>query len=772
MPEEQAVSEPGSRPGGLPHGAAAVVLFMFFLSGVAALTYQIAWTKQLSLIFGVTVYATSAVVTAYMAGLALGSLYFGRVADRWKRPLVLFALLEAGIAGFALAFPAIATGIKHVYVVFYGPLGESHYVMSLVRFALSFLVLLIPTFLMGGTLPVLARAYVSRTKRLGGEVAGLYAVNNLGAFLGCLLAGYAFLEFLGIRGSSLLGVLLNAAVAVASLCLAARFGAAAGAAQPPVEQAADVAEAKLTGPVRVALWVFGIEGFTSLAYQMAWVRLLIFFVETDIYGVTVIVATYLVGLSLGAFLVKPWIDRVRNTFRLLGIIEIGIGVTALITIPLLPKFLSFYLPLDDALTTRGFVGWTIGRFLICFFFILVPTSFMGATMPVVSRIYVRAMKGLGRKMGIIGCLDTVGSILGAFAGGFIMIPLLGIQRTIIVTALINLALAAWMFWADPLTKRRVPFRLGFIASAAALLIAPVLLLLRPIPLINYSRIVRLERLGPGRLLFYSEDAESSVSVLDHYGVVRSLFVNQAVGAQSSRWDRASHEMVAHAPLLLHPDPKRALLIGFGIGFTTRACRVHGVDVDVAELSPGVRKANSLFTDLNQDILSDPHVYLRIDDGRNYVLGTDRKYDMIQAGIIHPALSSGNASFYSVDFYRECKRILTPDGVMCQWLPLHRIPPEDFKMLIRSFQAEFPYTSVWYKHTSDFCSLIGTPRPLAIDFQDLERRVNRPEMRDHLARSNVVDVYDFLDSFCFADDTAERALGEGPLQTDDHPYLEF
>jgi spermidine synthase len=273
MSDEQLTSEPAA-PTGLPLSTAAIVLFMFFLSGVAALTYQIVWTKQLSLVFGVTVYATSAVVTAYMAGLALGSLYFGRLVDRWKRPLVLFALLEAGIAAFALAFPAIMGVIRQVYVSFYGPLGDNHYVMSLVRFVLSFAVLLVPTLLMGGTLPVLARAYVSRTKRLGGEVAGLYAANNFGAFLGCVLAGFVFLEFLGVRGSSLLAVLLNVTVAVISLWLAARVTSGREAEQRDAPEAAAEAPAGLTRPVRAALWVFGIEGFTSLAYQIAWIRLL------------------------------------------------------------------------------------------------------------------------------------------------------------------------------------------------------------------------------------------------------------------------------------------------------------------------------------------------------------------------------------------------------------------------------------------------------------------------------------------------------------------
>jgi spermidine synthase len=286
-------------------------LFAFFLSGMAALIYQIVWAKELALVFGVTIYAASAVITAFMAGLALGSVGFGRWADRWQRPLVLFALLEVGIGALALLTPLVLSVVlKPIYVSLYGSFLDNHYVMSLVRFVMAFLVLLVPTCLMGGTLPVLSRAYVSAAKRLGGEVAELYSANNFGAFVGCMAAGYVLLELLGLRSTVSLAACLNFSVALVSLILDSRLGLrppAPGTASEPA--AADAASEQTTGlprPVKVALWVFAIEGFTSLVYQMAWLRMLIFFVNTNIYGVTAIVATYLVGLSACATLSGYW----------------------------------------------------------------------------------------------------------------------------------------------------------------------------------------------------------------------------------------------------------------------------------------------------------------------------------------------------------------------------------------------------------------------------------------------------------------------------------
>ena len=298
------------------------MLLMFFVSGVAALTYQIVWVRQLELVFGVSLYATSAVVATFMGGLAIGSLYFGRLVDRWDRPLVLFALLEAGIAAFGLVFPVIVVWLRHSYVVLYGPFGGNQYVLSLVRFLLAFLVLIVPTSLMGGTLPVIVRAYVVGTGRLGRNVATLYSANNMGAFVGCVAAGYVLLKLLGTTGTLRLAALLNLAaggnVIVHRLKTQTRI---TGSRAPTKQQTtAPIERGRLGYPVRVALWVLGLQGAASLVYQMAWIRTLIFIVHTDIFGVTAIVGTFLAGLSLGAFLCRRWIDRLRNPYLALGVI--------------------------------------------------------------------------------------------------------------------------------------------------------------------------------------------------------------------------------------------------------------------------------------------------------------------------------------------------------------------------------------------------------------------------------------------------------------------
>lgn len=779
-PEQPAAS---GEPPSVRHAPPRAAVLMFFLSGVAALIYQVVWIKEMAQVFGVTLYASSAVVASFMAGLALGSLLFGRMADRWREPLALFALIQVGIGAFGLAFPFVLALVKQVYVAAYGPLGDSHFAMSLVRLAMIFPVLLVPTALMGGTLPVFVRAVARRRDRLSSDVAGLYSANNAGAFVGCLAAGYFLLERLGLDGGLRLAVGLNGVVVLMALMLMRRRAGEPAALSEPAALPAAGRPARLDGPVRVALWVFGLEGFTSLVYQMAWLRMLIFFVRADVFGVTAIVGTYLLGLSLGAWLSRLWVDRLRSPLRALGAIEAAIGLTALGTLAALPLLMGVHryvrqlvahLPgeLWSSLTYSG------ANFAVTALAILAPTVFMGATLPVVSRIYAAGRPELGRRMGVLGCLDTVGSVFGALAGGFLLVPLVGIQRTIIVTAMMNLALACWAFAACPASQkgRRAAVRV----SALALACTGLLLVLRPQPLVRYAPVLR--QLISQEIVEYHEDLVATISVVGaDSSRVRYLVVDHYVTGDTSPQDRPSHELVMHIPLLIHPAPRRALQVGLGMGLGVGACLAHDVPVDVVELSASMVRVHSRFRDCfelyrrrygDRSILSDRRVRLRIEDGRNYVLATPERYDVIQVGVFHPNLTAGAAGFYSVDFYEDCRRILTDDGIFTQWLPIHGVPHEDIKTILRTFLTAFSHGTVWHKQSAGYCMLLGTKVPLRIDYQRVAEREQAPIVREYLARCEVRDAVDLLDSFCLGPEAVRRAVGGGPLQTDRHPLLEY
>jgi len=756
-------------------GARRLMIALFLLSGSAALIYQIVWVRALELVFGVSLYATAAVVAAYMGGLALGSVWFGRLVDRVARPMRLFAMLQGGIALFALLFPTILDGLRWVYVGLYPHLGDHPALMSGVRGLLAFTVLLIPTSLMGGTLPVITRAMTSGREHVGRDVASLYSANNLGAFIGCVLTGYVFLEALGIPQTTWLAVGLNVVVMAVAWALQGKSAAVA----EDIDDAP--AAAALSVPLQVALWVFAIEGVTSLIYQMAWVRTLVFFVSTNIYGVTAIVATFLAGLALGAWISRRFVDRLRNPWFALGGIEVGIALSALLTLVLLPHMLGIHFSVVQAVLgdVSKRVAISAGNFGLTLVVIAIPTAFMGATLPVLTRIYITGRAGLGRRMGLLGCLDTVGSVAGALAAGFLLIPLLGAQRTIALAAVINLALAAWIFAVDPTTKRSRFRRPALYITVATLLATSVLLISRPRPVIESSFILTDNPML--ELISWHDDHVASVAVVEKKGHGRRLYVNDEAVGSSGRMDRYSHEIEIHQTLLLHPQPERMLTIGVGLGMGVAAALSHDVKIDAVELSAGVIELNTAFDAAfdryrmergGTTPLQDPDVRVRVEDGRNYVLGTAERYDVVHVGGFHPLRSSSAAGFFTRDFLEQSKRVLRPGGHVAMWLPTHGIPVDDFKIIVRTFVAAFPHATVWHKHAAGCLLFVGSLTPLTIDYQRFVQTVARAPVRRHLAGLQISDPHDLLDSYCWGPETMRKVAGRGPLQTDAHPLIEY
>ena len=302
-------------------------------------------------------------------------------------------------------------------------------------------------------------------------------------------------------------------------------------------------------------------------------------------------------------------------------------------------------------------------------------------------------------------------------------------------------------------------------------LAVILLLTVNQPLFLKSTIFKTQRPGD-TLIDYNEEVDATVTTLkDDEGVYR-LYVDTNQAADASRWDSPSHRVIAHLPLLLHPRPKQALVVGFGMGLTSHSITQHGVRVDAIELSSGViSAAQTHFTHINGNVFENPLFNYRLNDGRNHILMTQTKYDMISTGIIHPLVSAGSSNIYTADFYRLCRRILSEDGIMCQWVPLHRLPESHYKMIVRTFIEVFPHTTLWYKYTPDFVILIGTPEPLRIDYKNFMARAQIASIQEGLAADDL-DGPSLLDSFMMGPETVRKYAGVGPIHTDNRPRLEF
>lgn len=758
-----------------------IVWLIFICSGASGLIYEVIWMRQLTLIFGSTVFATSTVLTAFMAGLALGSYYFGRKIDEsTQSPLRIYALLEAGIGAFCLVWPLILAALGAIYVLIHRHVTSEFYTLSLIRFVLTFGVLLIPSTLMGGTLPVLTRFFVKRLEQLGTNIGILYALNTFGAVIGTVAAGFFLIEALGVRWTLGVGIAINFAVAAIALALTQKVSGTEADEPPEETQHAESEDVSSLPEKQLVLWAIGISGFCALAYEVLWTRIMVFFLGSTTYAFATMLAAFLFGIALGSMVFSRWVDRIKQPIAVFGIVQLGIGLFALI---LMPAFEELYGMSQAFQSTFG--SSRFWAFFSCFLVMCLPTFLMGASFPLVTKIYTGNARQLGRSIGNIYAVNTVGSILGAFCAGFILIPLLGIRPSIVLTVILNTGIGCFLIRRGEVTSpartdgETPPLRtgksllqgVGIGMPVLNIGLAVVLLLTVNQPLFLKSTIFKTQRPGD-TLIDYNEEVDATVTTLkDDEGVYR-LYVDTNQAADASRWDSPSHRVIAHLPLLLHPRPKQALVVGFGMGLTSHSITQHGVRVDAIELSSGViSAAQKHFTHINGNVFENPLFNYRLNDGRNHILMTKTKYDMISTGIIHPLVSAGSSNIYTADFYRLCRRILSEDGIMCQWVPLHRLPESHYKMIVRTFIEVFPHTTLWYKYTPDFVILIGTPEPLRIDYKNFMARAQIASIHEGLAADDL-DGPSLLDSFMMGPETVREYAGVGPIHTDNRPRLEF
>ncbi len=699
-------------------------------------------------------------------------------------PLKLYALLEAGIGGFCIIWPLLLTVLTGLYVLIYRNITSEFYTLSLIRFVLTFGILLIPSTLMGGTLPVLTRFFVKRLEQLGTNIGILYALNTFGAVIGTVAAGFFLIEAFGIKWSLGVAIAINFGVALVALLLARHaHKIEADEDEESTEHKESIAGEQETAVSEVVkqerqlvLWAIGISGFCALAYEVLWTRILVFFLGSTTYAFATMLAAFLFGIALGSMILARWVDRIKQPVATFGIVQLGIGLFALILMPAFERLYGMTYALQSTFGSSRF--WA---FFSCFVVMSLPTFLMGASFPLVTKIYTGNARQLGRSIGNVYAINTVGSILGAFCAGFVLIPLLGIRPSIVLTVALNTGIGCLLVLKGLRASvsetelgsgaKSIFQGMGIAVPILNVGLAVIVLLTLSQPLFLKSTIYKTQRPGD-EVVEYKEEIDATVTTLkDDEGVYR-LYVDANQAADASRWDSPSHRVIAHLPLLLHPNPKRALVVGFGMGLTSHSITQHGVQVDAIELSEGViSAAQEHFKHVNGNIFENRLFNWTINDGRNHILMTQKKYDMISTGIIHPLVSAGSSNIYTEDFYKLCQRILTEDGVMCQWVPLHRLPETHYKMIVRTFQHVFPETTLWYKYTPDFVILIGTKKPLTIDYSDFMRRAKIPSIREGLAADDL-DGMSLLDSFMMGPEAVRKYVGDVPIHTDDRPRLEF
>jgi len=738
----------------MPAATALLVLVVFFVSGAAGLAYEVVWTRQLTLVFGVTTYAVSTVLACFMAGLALGSWLFGRVADRRDDPLRVYALLEVGIGLYALLIPFLFEALRPLYVALIrADLPPA--LLAACRALLAAAVLVPPTTLMGGTFPILVRWWVRTRAEVGRGTGILYFVNTAGAIAGCSLAGFLLIEHLGLRGTTWLAAAVNLAAAAVAALLARRAGPLAPMAATAVEAAGPSLAARAAG---LALATAAVSGFTSLGYEVLWSRALPRYLYSSTYAFTTMLSTFLAGIALGSAVYTAFLRRVGRPLVVLGVLQVLVGlgfVGSSLVFPQLPEVTAAVVG-DPKLHSFGdALRWMlVGSALI----LLPPTLLLGASLPLAIDVYVRGLGTLGHRVGRIYAVNTLGSILGSLGVGFVLIPLIGMQTTLTLLVAVNLGLGVVLAVAG---LGSTPARVGVAAAVAAAGVGAVSLMPPAF----------FERTLSENAVFYREGATDTVAVIDVGGQLVMLYGDRR-GTAGTLSFRVNY-FLGHLPMLLHQGtPKNVLHVCFGVGNSLSAVAAHPEveHVDSVELSPHVLEAGPYFW-TNADVFSNPKVEMIIDDGRNFLMASEKTYDVIT---LEPpeVFQGGVVSLFTREFYQDAYDHLADDGVMMAWFPTGRAPLEQELMLFRAFTDVFPHVTAWQLLDTPTILLIGSKQPQTIDYQELRARAADPKIARDLELMGVADVDQLLASFFFDDATLRAMVKDVAPVTDDRTVLDF
>lgn len=755
------------------------ILLCFLLSGAAGLIYQVAWGKSLGLIFGYTAYAISTVLAVFMGGLAAGSAYIGRLCENHDRPIALYARLEflVAVTG-ALSIVGLA-GIRLLYLAAYPAFGGSQFLSLGLRFFGAAVVLFIPTFLMGGTFPVLVRGIAQHSSELGQRVSLLYWVNTLGAVGGTLLAGFVLLPAYGLRLTIASAVILNILAALISLKIAKNRTESASITVPQTAKSLVIA-ARAQGSPRFLLFLFGIVGATAFAYEIAWTRLLEIMIGSSTYAFTLMLATFLAGTVIGGAFFQRFVGRRRDiSLSTFSRTQICTAVAALFSLVLFPWIASTIPPLLRA-THQTFWGLLLAQFCVSSLTVLPLAVVFGFNFPA---MVVLVGGGRAEKAGesaIVGkayAANTLGAIVGAVAAGFWLVSWLGNFRLVAFTAGVNLLLAI------ALELRLSPRSVSRLAMNVACLVAAFfvgfsshfnnksLLSLSAVLYGNsYQGHLTLgETAATNDLVFATDGVNASISVLrsDNYVALR---INGKTDASSG--DARTQLLLGHLGAALHPAPRRVLIIGFGSGMTASAVsRYPDVErIDCVEIEPAVIRAAPFLEKLNRGVIDDPRLNLIFDDARNFLLTSRDEYDLIISEPSNPWIA-GIATLFTDEFYAAVRRRLAPGGMFVQWVQSYSLAADDLRMVFGTLAPHFSDVTLWRGEGPDLL-LLGRANHFSLQFGRLRSLWKEEGIRKDFEALDVHEPEGFI-AYYLLDDPGVRKLAAGSaLNTDDRTLLEY
>jgi len=756
----------------------AVATLLFF-SGATGLVYEVVWSKLLADVLGNSGQAHAIVLATFMGGLALGAWLFGSLADRLARPLMLYAGIELGVGVYALVFPAVHGALEAAFLAVAPGFSESARAVPKLLFAA--LALVPPTVAMGGTMPAMLKHATRDDPSIRGTLARLYAVNSVGAAVGAWLAGTVWIPNAGLAATTRAAGAINLLLGAVAMWMARRLPTEA-----EVPEAPDDSDETFGPPqVRAAMVGLALSGFTAMLYETGWIRLVTLVVGASSYAFTWIVCAFILGISLGS----TWVARrpPGDSLRLFGRLQAAIAVALCLTLPVYLRVPYLYLAVRGMLarTEAAFPAMQALLFVVSLVVMLAPTFVMGAAFPVGARVVAKGRASVGRRIGWVWAVNTVGTVLGALLGGLWLMPAFGLEALFSIGLVLTVLGAFAALQAAPGAN----FRLAPVGVAVVAVViyavafrgwAPILASLSPFranPRVLQGRTAsEYLRLMVGEYVqeFVRDDTFATVYVGHRAKTpsLRFLLVNGKPDASTSAGDQVTQVMLGQLGLLLVPQaPRKVMVVGAGAGVTVASALTHPVEqLDLVEISPAVLEAARRFADVNRGALDDPRTRVHVDDARTFLALSQDRYDVIVSEPSNPWVS-GISSLFTEEFFDIVDRRLADGGVLVQWIHTYEMSDELARLVMRTLRSKFPHVTGWQGGDSDLL-LIASRRPLAPDFDELARRLAREAVKGDLAHVGIAGVDGVLATQVMAEAQVAAYAGEGPINRDDHNRLEY
>jgi spermidine synthase len=706
---------------------------------------------MLVLVMGNTTLATSTILASFMAGLSLGSWYWGRfIESRPERPLAIFGGLEAGVGLMALLFPLLIRTIVPMELWLSCSTGWGYYTQILIRFLFCFALLIVPTFLMGGTFAVIGRHVIRYRPRFGRDTAILYGINTAGAVGGAFLAGFFLIKHFGHSGSLWLAAFLNLSVGVTALLT--DIWLRHGRETSPVKEKARDEGFIVHGPpsriiINLVMLGIALSGFCALAYQVLWTRLLILVIDNSVYSFTSTLIAFLTGIALGSLLIAPVFRYVKHPVPVFALVEIGIGVSAFC----FPFFIHIK-PIDPG---EPYLGFLLMKMPLV---ILVPTLLMGITLPLAAYIYQAGRGGVGDSLGTVFAVNTIGGVCGAVAAGFFLIPQLGFQKSLLLLPAINLAAGAMIIIVSIKPSRSIP--------ALAALILMVAFGFRYMPHNYFSK--KYGELEPkSELIYYREGLAATATVFKRPDGTKILYLNGMAEVDTTLLSVRTLKVLGALPCLLHEDPKSALMITFGVGITAGSAANFVESIDCVDLADQIPEIALYFEHFNNRIVKNKKFSIHIDDARHFLQNTDKHYSIIVSDATHPR-SYDSWVLFTTEFYELVQKRLEANGIFCQWVPFHGLELKQYMGIIRTFSHVFPNTSIWH-FSNAYSLLLATPEDLSIDFRSFLRKMLPKDVQQQMLQVEINNPFELLSHFALGEEQVKKMIAPFPgIITDDSP----